>query len=180
MRKIISLVVTLTMIVLSLPMAMAAAPPPAEAKDVNAVAEASVAKLPGSKNELTITVRDVYDAYTATFLINNNAAGIYTVGEYDVYVDTKGNTQIRACYIVSYNSLNINVPSLIPMALNKIAGEKFMLAPVMSVLGLSADDLVWKSSNTSVATVDQNGVVACLSSGTAVIKLTSASLQVYQ
>jgi len=34
-------------------------------------------------------------------LINNNAAGTYQVGIYRVYVDTKGNTQIHECYIVS-------------------------------------------------------------------------------
>jgi hypothetical protein len=39
-------------------------------------------------------------SYTKAFSINNNAAGTYTVHEYKVYVDTKGNTQIRACYIV--------------------------------------------------------------------------------
>ena len=33
-------------------------------------------------------------------LISNNAAGTYAVGKYKVYVDTKGNDQIRECYIV--------------------------------------------------------------------------------
>ena len=37
---------------------------------------------------------------TKTLKINNNAAGAYEVGGYKVYVDTKGNDQIRACYIV--------------------------------------------------------------------------------
>ena len=32
--------------------------------------------------------------------INNNAAGTYTVGDYKVYVDTKGNTQVRSISIV--------------------------------------------------------------------------------
>jgi|GEM_PF-283488 len=66
---------------------------------------ASVRKLIGDKNELTITVTDVYTVsvkktYTVTFTINNNAAGTYKVGPYKVYVDTKGNTQVRECYIV--------------------------------------------------------------------------------
>jgi len=34
------------------------------------------------------------------FTIANNSAGTYGVGGYKVYVDTKGNTQIRECYIV--------------------------------------------------------------------------------
>ena len=71
--------------------------------DVNA--EAKVTKLAGSQNELTITVTEIYSdgteiVITKTLKIDNNAAGIYDVGEYKVYVDTKGNTQIRACYIV--------------------------------------------------------------------------------
>jgi hypothetical protein len=66
---------------------------------------AYVTKINGNQNELTITVTELYyDAstkpITKTFTINNNAAGTYAVGPYQVYVDTKGNTQIRECYIV--------------------------------------------------------------------------------
>ena len=76
-----------------------------DVKLVNTVAEASVKKLTGNQNELTITITETYEhdktnIITATFMINNNAAGTYQVEEYKVYVDTKGNTQIRACYIV--------------------------------------------------------------------------------
>jgi acyl-CoA-binding protein len=66
---------------------------------------ASVEKLNGNKNNLTITIADIlYNGkvvlYSVTISIENNASGIYTVGPYNVYVDTKGNTQVRACYIV--------------------------------------------------------------------------------
>jgi hypothetical protein len=74
------------------------------------VSDVYVEKLNGNKNNLTITVTEqagmdrngktIEFSYTATFSINNNAAGTYTVGNYKVYVDTKGNTQIRECYIV--------------------------------------------------------------------------------
>lgn len=72
---------------------------------VNPVPEASIKKLNGNQNELTITVNEIYsdggiEIITVTILINNNAAGIYDVGDYKVYVDTKGNTQVRECYIV--------------------------------------------------------------------------------
>ena len=66
---------------------------------------AVVEKLNGNKNNLTITVTET-DAngaknnITKTFSIDNNAAGTYVVGPYKVFVDTKGNTQIRECYIV--------------------------------------------------------------------------------
>ena len=67
---------------------------------------AVVEKLNGNKNNLTITVTGTYadgskkEVAKKTFSINNNAADTYEVGDYKVYVDTKGNTQIRACYLV--------------------------------------------------------------------------------
>jgi len=84
----------------------------AEAKEMlvvrfeGAMAKASVKKLNGNKNELTITITGLYadgsteEITTKTLEISNNAAGTYEVGDYTVYVDTKGNDQIRACYIV--------------------------------------------------------------------------------
>jgi len=63
-----------------------------------------VDKLNGNQNRLWITVVEVYGGFefpiTQSFMITNNAAGTYTVGNTKVYVDTKGNTQIRECYIV--------------------------------------------------------------------------------
>ena len=66
---------------------------------------ASVEKLKGSQNQLTITITEIYangstKSTAYKIMINNNAAGVYSVGEYKVYVDTKGNTDIRACYFV--------------------------------------------------------------------------------
>ena len=73
---------------------------------LNIEVSASVEKLNGNQNSLTINVHDVYfngieNDFTVTLKINNNAAGVYEVGDYKVYVDTKGNTQIRECYIVN-------------------------------------------------------------------------------
>ena len=66
---------------------------------------AKVEKLNGSKNLLTIAVTETFPLKAPTtveisVLIDNNAAGYYDLGEYKVYVDTKGNTQIRDCHIV--------------------------------------------------------------------------------
>jgi len=71
---------------------------------------AFVEQLKGNKNNLTISInilkysdeqKDiVLGEYVETFSINNNAADNYKVGDYVVYVDTKGNDQIRACYII--------------------------------------------------------------------------------
>lgn len=70
------------------------------------VKDVFVDKLPGNKNNLTISVAEKdpfgYEVvFTKTISIDNNAAGTYDVGPYKVYVDTKGDTQIRACYIVN-------------------------------------------------------------------------------
>ena len=68
---------------------------------------AVVEKLNGNKNNLKITIFGTYSNGTTkiiaekTFSISNNAADTYEVAGYKVYVDTKGNVQIRACYIVS-------------------------------------------------------------------------------
>ena len=72
---------------------------------IDAKPSAVVKKLKGNTNELTITVKQTHidggeSPVTATFTINNNAAGTYTVGDYKVYVDTKGNTQVRSISIV--------------------------------------------------------------------------------
>jgi len=67
--------------------------------------DAFVTQLKGNQNNLTVTVTEfcnygIVNVISETISINNNAAGVYNVGGYNVYVDTKGNDQIRACYIV--------------------------------------------------------------------------------
>ena len=70
-----------------------------------------VAKKNGNKNDLTIKVTENFylDGVNVntrivekTFSIDNNAAGTYDVEGYKVYVDTKGNTQIRELKIIDY------------------------------------------------------------------------------
>jgi hypothetical protein len=77
----------------------------AEDIPVEPTVSAFVTKLNGNKNDLTITVIEnptgTPNEIKKTFSINNNAAGTYQVGNYNVYVDTKGNDQIRACYIIT-------------------------------------------------------------------------------
>ena len=66
---------------------------------------ASVNVLRGNKNELTINLVETdpsgnVEVFTETILIDNNAEGTYVVGNYNVYVNTKGNDQIRELYVV--------------------------------------------------------------------------------
>ena len=61
--------------------------------------------LPAGDQNGTVTITERYSdgtvkTITETFSINNNAADIYTVGTYRVFVDTKGNDQIRECRIM--------------------------------------------------------------------------------
>ncbi len=67
---------------------------------------ASVTRLIGSRNYLVVTVTEYYSDGAVidvmrTFMIGNNAAGTYQVGDHSVFVDTKGNTQIRALEFTS-------------------------------------------------------------------------------
>lgn len=72
---------------------------------VSATPLATVERLDGNENRLTVTVSELYsddntEAFTEEILIRNNAADVYQVGPYKVYVDTKGNDKTRQCYIV--------------------------------------------------------------------------------
>ena len=71
----------------------------------NAVPSAFVTRHNGNMNDLTITVTETYTNgnivdVVSTISIRNNAEGIYDVGVYSVFVDTKGNDQIRQIYFV--------------------------------------------------------------------------------
>ena len=73
-------------------------------ENMAAVPSAAVDKLNGNMNLLKVTVTETFPLAPSNIIkldimIKNNAAGYYDVGGYTVYVDTKGNTQIRACYI---------------------------------------------------------------------------------
>jgi hypothetical protein len=79
--------------------------PPRPVTVIDVSAGAYVERLAGNQNRLFITVTETLsngtiNVYEWDGLIDNNAAGTYPVGPYSVYVDTKGNDQIRACYIV--------------------------------------------------------------------------------
>jgi len=65
-----------------------------------------VEKLPGNQNRLHITITEILpgggvNIIRETFMIRNNAEDTYEVGSYSVFVDTKGNIQIRRAEVVS-------------------------------------------------------------------------------
>jgi LysM repeat protein len=72
---------------------------------ISAIPTAVVTQINGNRNQLAITVTEelsdgTTNTLTEVFSIQNNVADVYSVGPYKVYVDTKGNTQIRECYLV--------------------------------------------------------------------------------
>ncbi|MCL2163164.1 MAG: DUF4832 domain-containing protein [Oscillospiraceae bacterium] len=77
---------------------------------VDAIPTATVEKCSGNSNILNIVVDEVYSdgavvVFTETYTIDNNSEGIYRVGPYTVYVNTKGNDQIREIYVVSQEEI---------------------------------------------------------------------------
>jgi len=106
-KKNLSVVLVLTVILTTVISAIAATSAPAEIKVEGASVSAIVDKLNGNQNRLLITVKDNSGSNTKSFFVANNAEGVYDIstnaGNYKVYVDVKGNTQIRACYIVEFN-----------------------------------------------------------------------------
>jgi hypothetical protein len=78
----------------------------AEAGNIKIDVSAKVLKGQGNTNSLTINVVESYydgsvrAAYGDTIAIINNAAGIYAVGPYLVYVATAGNDKVTSCHIV--------------------------------------------------------------------------------
>ena len=116
MRKLINIVLAAALVLCLSPPALAAGPAtartevsftyaPTPAQPLYFV-EASVEKLNGNQNRLTITVTEFYpdgteNVITETFMIRNNAADTYNVGGYSIYADTKGNIQIRQCEVVN-------------------------------------------------------------------------------
>ncbi len=72
---------------------------------VSAVPAAVVTAQPGNTNTLAVTVTETWSRGTvrtheATETITKNSAGTHQVGPYRVFVDTKGNTQVRSIRIV--------------------------------------------------------------------------------
>ena len=115
MRKTISIFLAALLVLCLAPLTNAAGSPTGGRTDLTFTyplahptyfVTASVEKLNGNQNRLTITITEFYPdgtekVITESFMINNNAAGTYKCGIYNVYVDTKGNTDIRKIYIVT-------------------------------------------------------------------------------
>jgi len=109
MKKILTFALLLTMLLALAATASAKAPGSVEAEGV--AVSAKVEQLTGNQNKLWIIIEDASGITEQDFMIRNNAEGVYPIstkyGDYNVYVNTKGNTQIRDCYIVSFTPVAI-------------------------------------------------------------------------
>ena len=95
----------------------------------SATPSATVEKLQGKENRLTVIVTESYsdgstEDFTEEFQIKNNAADVYQVGPYKVYVETKGNDQIRECYIVKDQSATDEITSGEQSAADETTSDK--------------------------------------------------------
>ncbi|MCL2163544.1 MAG: hypothetical protein FWH55_03945 [Oscillospiraceae bacterium] len=105
----------------------------------HAVPTASVKKVDGNQNMLTITVTE-YDEnglpendVVGAFMIYNNSAGTHQVDKYLVYVDTKGNDQIRECKIMAV--ADPDNPMVIPTArVSKLSGNQNELYITVTII----------------------------------------------
>ena len=102
---VLSLVISLFTLVMAAPAAITVA---------DATVSAYVTQLNGNTNDLHITIKSIYGEFSKTFNIRNNAEDTYILGganieepEFTVYVDTKGNTQIRACYFTQFRPAKV-------------------------------------------------------------------------
>ncbi len=69
--------------------------------------------------------------------------------------------------------VGIEFITLVPSSATPLVGEKVTLVPTFNPEEPASKHLSWESDNTSVATVDENGVVTAIARGTATITATS-------
>lgn len=78
------------------------------------------------------------------------------------------------CEYVYRNKRNVSTIATVKDDLTLKVNDKYALAVTVAPFDAVDASLTWTSSNTSVATVDQNGVITAKSLGSAVIKATAA------
>ncbi|MCL2163949.1 MAG: hypothetical protein FWH55_06050, partial [Oscillospiraceae bacterium] len=129
---------------------------------------AFVTKLNGNKNDLTISVVELYangmtKETTKTYSIDNNAAGTYAVGDHKVYVATSGNTNITAISVVSSDPKG---PFYVPPAERVLVNAVTSAKDIISSTGTAVTFKVTESYSDGSAEVVQKTVqIAKNSSG---------------
>ncbi len=106
---------------------------------------------------------------------SNGKVRAKSVGEAKITAYTKNGKQDECTVKVIKNTIPIKTIVLDKDDISLIEGESINLKVTVTPSNATEHKYTWKSSNTSVATVDSNGKVTAKKSGTALITVTSES-----
>ena len=99
-----------------------------------------------------------------------------TLEQVDVNGDGKVNTaDVVEVYVAMKGFVDVTSVTLNHSEVTMKAGESLQLVATINPSNATFQALTWKSSATSVATVDANGVVTAVATGTATITVTAAN-----
>jgi lysophospholipase L1-like esterase len=114
-------------------------------------------------------VVDVYTAFNNTYstpVVNFN----FLQGDIDPHPTNEGHEVIFETHVPPISSVTLNVPSN-----SLVSGQSMQLtATVNPVNPITDPDVIWKSSDDTIATVDQTGKVTGIKDGTVTITATAA------
>ncbi len=138
----------------------------------------------GETNTLTATVLPTTAETTLTWSSSNSAvatvsaAGVITAiseGTATITVSTSNGLTATCNVNVGPKSVAVESITLDKTTMEVFTGEQFTLAATILPTNATDKTVAWSSSNTSIATVSDNGVVTSISSGTATITATSSN-----
>ena len=89
-------------------------------------------------------------------------------GTTTITVKTKDGKMVAKC-VVTVKSIDVQEIKLNPKEMSLKVGTSSKIIPTINPIDATDKELVWSSSDKSVATVDKNGVVTGLKQGTAII-----------
>ncbi len=107
-------------------------------------------------------------------IANVNQDGLVTAlssGHSTITVTTQDGGYSDVCEVnvlIPVSSISLNTTSL-----NLTSGDNYSLVPTISPSNASVQDLLWSTSDNSVATVDSNGNVTAIAFGTAIVTATT-------
>ena len=124
----------------------------------------------GDGNITTADAQLIYDYILGT------ADDSLTTEQVDINGDGKVDTaDVVAVYVAMKDFVDVASVTLSHSEVSMERGESLQLTATINPSNATFQALTWKSSATSVATVDANGVVTAVATGTATITVTAAN-----